>query len=146
MPNRTFLCAVILMSMSSIQTEPLGAKDAAGSIVFESIRDGDSEVFLMDANGGNQVQLTRNEDNDSNSRWSPDANQIVFVSDRDGNANLYFMNSDGTGQTRLTDHPMAEYSPTWSPDGTMVAYNTNRLKSSDPRFCARMSTALGGSI
>ncbi len=96
-------------------------------IVFESSRDGNSEIYLMDHDGKNQIRLTRNSDYDGAATWSPDGRQIAFVSNRDGNAEIYIMNADGTNQTRLTDHPADESSPSWSPDGSMIAFNTGRF-------------------
>ncbi len=48
-------------------------------IVFQSGSDGDSEIFVMDPDGGNQRQLTDNKAEDFNPRWSPDARQICSI-------------------------------------------------------------------
>jgi len=58
----------------------------------------------MDADGGNQQNLTNHRAWDSSPSWSPDGKHIAFDSFRDGNGEIYIMNSDGSNQTNLTNH------------------------------------------
>ena len=97
-------------------------------IVFYSQRDGNQEIYVMNAaDGSNQTRLTSVNANDSDPSWSPDHTKIAFESDRDGTANIYVMNADGSGLTNLTYHGLANHSnPSWSPDGTKIAFNTNK--------------------
>jgi Tol biopolymer transport system component/serine/threonine protein kinase len=95
-------------------------------IVFQSNRDGDFEIFIMDGDGGNQVQLTNNDVDDNYPAVSPDGSQIVFQSYRDGNWELYAMNVDGTAPRRLTNDPAEDRLPTWSPDGQQIAFISDR--------------------
>jgi Tol biopolymer transport system component/uncharacterized surface protein with fasciclin (FAS1) repeats len=65
---------------------------------------GSYEIYVMNADGSNRVQLTDNPGYDNmDPRWSPDGTQIIFWSSRDGNKELYVMDADGSNQTRLTD-------------------------------------------
>ena len=89
---------------------------AAGRIAFHSLRDGNSEIYVMNADGSAQTRLTHNRVDDWRSSWSPDGRRIAFTSDRDGNAEIYVMNADGTGQTRLTHNEADDGWPSWSPD------------------------------
>ncbi|MDQ3854540.1 MAG: hypothetical protein M3299_17110, partial [Thermoproteota archaeon] len=93
-------------------------------IVFFSERDGNQEIYIMNAaDGSNQTRLTSVNASDSDPSWSPDGAKIAFESDREGNSNIYVMNTDGSGLTQLTDN-LANYSnPRWSPDGTKIAFN-----------------------
>ena len=55
-------------------------------IVFRSTRDGNSEIYAMDGDGGNQKRLTANQADDTKPAWSPSGQQIAFASNRsDGN-------------------------------------------------------------
>lgn len=83
-------------------------------IVFVSDRDGNPEIYVMDADGRNQTRLTNNSADDLSPVWSPDNSAIAFVSNRDGNKEIYVMNADGSLQTRLTDNPAEDISPHWS--------------------------------
>lgn len=73
-------------------------------IVFQSNRDGQSEIYVMNANGSGQTRLTDNSAADTAPAWSPDGTRILFTSLRDDpmNPSLYVMNADGSGQTRVT--------------------------------------------
>ncbi|MCE2448361.1 MAG: PD40 domain-containing protein [Candidatus Latescibacteria bacterium] len=76
-------------------------------IAFESNRDGNAEIYVMDANGGNLRNLTNASSRDGHPSWSPDGRSIAFFSERvgGGNAEIYVMGSDGSNPRRLTDHP-----------------------------------------
>ncbi|MBI4833902.1 MAG: PD40 domain-containing protein [Planctomycetes bacterium] len=84
-------------------------------IAFDSNRDGNSDIYTMDADGKNQTRLTDSPKNDISPRWSPDGKKIAFVSERDGNSEIYVMDADGKNQTRLTNNPKSDSSPDWSP-------------------------------
>ena len=71
-------------------------------ITFISDRDGNAEIYVMNADGSGQTNLTDNAGEDWVPAWSPDGGRIAFQSDRDGNAEIYVMNADGSGQTNLT--------------------------------------------
>ena len=97
-----------------------------GKIAFGSDRDGNFEIYTMDADGGGQTRLTEDPAEDHSPSWSPDGSRLAFVSTRDGNPEIYVMNADGTGQTRLTNNSAGDLGPKWSPDGSQIAFFTNR--------------------
>ena len=99
----------------------------SGKVAFVSNRDGDDEIFTMNADGSEQKQLTANAAIDTRPDWSPDGTKIVFESSRDGNSEIYVMNADGTGQTRLTTNTTSDSQPVWSPDGTKIAFTSDRV-------------------
>lgn len=116
-------------------TYPAWSPDGT-KIVFESTRDGpDADIFLMDADGSNVVQLTRNDSYDGTPAWTPDGRFIVFASERDGNEEVYRMRVDGSEPVNLTRHPGADGHPRVSPDGRLIYFNSNR--SSDPATFSR---------
>jgi WD40-like Beta Propeller Repeat len=72
------------------------------TIVFVSWRDGNREVYAMDADGSGPRNLTQHPARDVRPAWSPNGRRIAFVSLRDGNAEVYVMNADGSGKRKLT--------------------------------------------
>ena len=58
-------------------------------IAFTSSRDGNAEIYVMNADGGKPRNLTNHPDGDANPAWSPDGKRIVFMSDRDGHVNIH---------------------------------------------------------
>jgi len=93
-----------------------------GLIVFESKRDGNSEIYSMNPDGSAQNRLTNNTSDDTRALWSPDGLHLVFESKRDGNSEIYSMNPDGSAQTRLTNNTTDDTAPAWSPFGNRIAF------------------------
>ncbi len=122
--NRTQLTDASVVGGQSFDPEfsPNGSQ-----IVFHSTRpsDGAIQIWVMDADGSNPVQLTSTGSNGYAS-WSPDGNRIVFASNRDGNFEIYVMDSDGGNQARLTNAAGSDFDPAFSPDGMRIVHDTNR--------------------
>ena len=95
-------------------------------IAFDSKRDGNWEVYVMNADGTGVTRLTFNDAVDGSPSWSPDGRRIAFDSKRDGNLEIYVMNADGSGVTRLTHNPADDGYPSWSPDGRRIAFDSKR--------------------
>ena len=87
-----------------------------------SDRDGNQEIYMMDIDGSNLINLTNNSANDSYPAFSPDGKRIAFASDRDWNDDIYLMDSDGSNIIRLTDSSVNDQEPAWSPDGKQIVY------------------------
>ena len=68
-------------------------------VVFQSDRDGDLEIYTMNTDRTDLVQLTHNLASDAGPHWSPDGKQILFISNRDGNLEIYVMDADGMART-----------------------------------------------
>lgn len=100
--------------------------EGGGTITFHSDRDGNHEVYVMDADGSNPTNLSRHPGWDARPRLSPDGTTIAFESDRDdGFTQIYVMGAYGSSPTRLTWEPVNHRRPVWSPDGTRIAFHAN---------------------
>ncbi|HXG08499.1 MAG TPA: Calx-beta domain-containing protein [Gemmataceae bacterium] len=101
-----------------------------GLIAFSSIVNGPfgphADIFTMNPDGTNLVNLTNSPRDDAWATWSPDGTKIAFASNRDGDFEIYVMNADGTNQVRLTNNNAIDYQPTWSPDSTQIAFTSLR--------------------
>lgn len=105
---------------------------AAQDIVFVSDRTGNKEVWRMDADGEELIQLTFNPGLDAEPVPSPDGQWIAYVSDA-GNAppapggcpktDIWVVRADGREARRLTFYETAyTHQPAWSPDGLKLAF------------------------
>ena len=101
---------------------PTVLASAQERIAFSSSRDGNSEIYVMNADGATQTRLTNNSAEDYEPTFSPDGSKIAFWSGRDGNYEIYVMNADGTNQVNLTNDPGNDTVPCWSPDGRKIAF------------------------
>ena len=72
-----------------------------GKIAFMSYRDGDYEIFVMNADGTGVTQLTDNDVRDWDPAWSPNGKQIAFTSHRSGDLEIFVMNADGSNVVSL---------------------------------------------
>jgi Tol biopolymer transport system component len=104
---------------------PVFSPDSS-KIAFTSDRDGDAEVYTMDARGTNLKNLTNNSVYDGAPDWSPNGAKLSFTSDRKGNDDIYSMNADGSGQKRLTRNATDEGFAVYSPNGRNIAFQTLR--------------------
>jgi TolB protein len=85
------------------------------------------DIFVMNVDGTQQMQLTKNPSNELEPSWSPDGEKIAFISDRNGqDFDIYVMNADGSNVTQLTDDSANEFGAVWSPDGTQIVFNSDR--------------------
>jgi len=75
----------------------------SGELVYSSNMAGGSDLYLMDARGGNPKQLTANAGTNGQPSSSPDGRYIVFSSDRTGAPHIWRMDVDGRNQKQLTD-------------------------------------------
>ncbi len=110
-------------------------------IAFASNRDGNFEIYVMNADRTNVTRLTDNPAADRSAAWSPDSTQIAFDSTRDGRPEIYVMNADGSNPTRLTSHPAGDTGPAWSPDGTKIAFTSDR--DGDAEICVMNADGTG---
>lgn len=109
--------------------------DAEGSyspdgsqIVFTSFRDGDGEIYIMNADGTNPRRITHAKGYDGGPFFSPDGKRIIYRSDRRGNdlLQVYINNPEGTAERALTNNEFVNWGPFWHPDCHHIVYATSK--------------------
>lgn len=105
--------------------------DAEGSyspdgkrIIFTSMRDGDQEIYICDADGKNPRRITRVAGYDGGPFFSPDGKRIVYRSDRegDGNMQIFVNNVEGTAEKAITGKDVLNWCPYWHPSGRWLIF------------------------
>ena len=89
--------------------------------------DGKDDIWVMNADGTGQSNLTNNAATDTFANFSPDGTKIVFSSDRGSTkSEIWIMNADGSNPVRLTNNDVIDESPVFSPDGMKIAFTSTR--------------------
>lgn len=94
-----------------------------GRIVYSSVASGNWDLWIMDADGSNQKQLTYDSRSNRYPTVSPDGRYIAFVTDRSDTDQIWIMNSDGSNSKQLTGVD-GDTLPSFTPDGQWVIYTS----------------------
>ncbi|MDA0334464.1 MAG: hypothetical protein O2782_04800 [bacterium] len=115
------LLAGLLLPLHAATAQP------PGQIVFVSSRDGQfNKIWVMNANGSAQTQLSFGAGNETDPAWSPDGAHILFVSNPvpgSSGTHIALMNRRGGGIRNITTELGAYRHPQFSPDGTEVLFS-----------------------
>jgi TolB protein len=96
-----------------------------GRVVYTSAASGNMDIWIMDADGGNQKQLTTDPLVDNSPAVSPDGRYILFISNRGGMPSIWRMDADGGNQKQLTSG-QEDYGPQVTPDGQWIVFHSWR--------------------
>jgi eukaryotic-like serine/threonine-protein kinase len=96
-------------------------------IVFTSDRSGNYEIWVLDSDGRNPVQLTSfGGSHTGTPRWAPDGTQIAFDSRPEGHSSIYVVGLDGSNLRRVTVGTSDDVLPSWSRDGRWIYFGSRR--------------------
>ena len=112
-------------------------------IVFVSDRTGNYEIWISDAEGENQRQLTDGQGSAGSPRFSPDGKFIVYDAQAAGGGDVYIISANGGAARRFTDGGKNNFLPAWSVDGVWIFFISDRT--GDEQIW-KMPTAGGESV
>ena len=103
--------------------------DVYAQITFVSGKNKKTDIYVMDADGGNRRRLTNSPRDEWSPVWSPDGERIAFSSkrgddwnQRNGDWDIYVMDADGGNIQNLTNNPLAhDLQPMWYSPAFAVA-------------------------
>ena len=119
--------SLLIVCLATLGLAVAGWGQADGKIAFISDREGPSDVWIMNADGSDPVNLTQGQ-HCASPAWSPDGTRIAYIdvgADYSG-SDVWVIDADGGNPQRLTDEPVTEYisfgALFWSEDGSSIRY------------------------
>ena len=152
--DATFLRSMAHKFSDALVAAFTGEKGIAQTrIAFVSDRTGKKELYVMDYDGANVTQITRDRSIALTPRWSPDGKLITFVSYRDGMPALHSYVPASGRRWRMVALPGTTMSPAWSPTGDRLALSSSQsgdpdiyLTDAEGKNPRRMTFALGADL
>ncbi len=114
-----------IMDDTAVATEPAFSPDGS-RIAFTSTRDGQPEIYIMDADGTGAGRLTNSPGADGDASFTADGQAVVFHSQRTGHRQIFLQPITSSDAVQLTQEPADNSQPTVSPDGETIAFVSNR--------------------
>jgi Tol biopolymer transport system component len=120
------VAASLLVIPAASQANVPGVNGKIAFTKFISTGTANYDIYTMNADGSNQVDITNTATDELQPSWSPDGTKIAFTSLSSGNYDIWTMNADGSNPVNRTSNGGADMNPVWSPDGSKIAFETTR--------------------
>lgn len=92
-------------------------------IAFASSRDGNCEIYVMNADGSDPINVTGTDHDELYPSWSPDGTRLVFASTEAGGADLFVLDLSSGERSPITGGGLLHNYPDWSPDGSKIIFS-----------------------
>jgi len=123
---KVWIAVSMLLALAGSLGSIVQGGGAAHRIAFQSARDGNNEIYLIDADGGSPFRVTNHPASDLTPDISPNGREIVFTSNRGGNNDIWVTDLAGNSARNLSKNPTIDGWPRWSPNGQWVAFHSDR--------------------
>ncbi|MDH3675770.1 MAG: hypothetical protein OES12_09765, partial [Anaerolineae bacterium] len=124
----TFVLLPVFMGLIvGCQLAPTVPERPDPRIAFMTDRDGNFEIYVMERDGSNPVNLTNDVDtNEGLPSWSAEADAFAYVNDQGvAGLSVYRMDSAGEDEAALNETlPTDSGPPIWSPTGEWIAFGS----------------------
>ena len=120
--KRELIWTVLLVGSTLLAIKAWGSR----TISFTADLNGNLDIYIMDINRKNPINLTNHPAADSSPTWSSDGSAFAYISHRDGNPEIYVMEMKDMKSRRLTKNGATDIDPAWSPDGRWIAFASNQ--------------------
>lgn len=115
-----------LPTSPSVPTSTPVLPSLQGIMLFESNRDGNSEIYAWNLGNQSFLRVTDNVATDIQPALAPDGLRVAYVSNQNGNNEIFITGLDRRTPVNITNNPGDDQHPTWSPDGNWIAFTSNR--------------------
>jgi len=109
-----------------------------GKIAFTTNRDGNKEIYVMDADGSNLQNISQHPAMEYGASWSPTFRYIATYSNRNFNPEIYLLDLEKDSAIRLTNDGSDDVLPAISPDGKRIAFMSDRNQKSRCVFLMKL--------
>lgn len=112
-----------MKSVSDVHYSPDG-KRIVFTVTSYNLEKGksNSDLWIMDADGKNKLQLTKNPTADYHPRWHKNGKDILFISTRENGAQAWVINANGGEAGRLTNISTGVGDVEWLGDGDKIVF------------------------
>jgi TolB protein len=117
------MSSYLLVGLADKEVWPSWSPDGK-KIAYEGYYDGNRDIYVISADGGEPTRLTFDRKADASPCWTPDGKEIVFTSNRDGTVDLWIINGAGGEPRKLAEGPGMEQNATFSPDAGWIAFES----------------------
>jgi len=112
------------LTNSGLNWNPRFSPDGT-KIAFASNRDGDWELYVMNANGSNETRITNRAGEDSMPAWSPDGSTLYYMYSTDTDIKIWRINPDGTNASEVSTGTGYDAYPMANTAGTKIVFARN---------------------
>ena len=110
--------SLLLVCLATLGLAVAGWGQASDKIAFVSDREGTPDIWTMNVDGSDPVNLTKGQGDCANPAWSPDGMRIAYIA----NGEIWLMNADGSNPQQMTDDSVHKLWVWWSEDGSEFYY------------------------
>ncbi|MCY3666853.1 MAG: hypothetical protein OXH81_14420 [Gemmatimonadetes bacterium] len=140
--------SILIVCLATLGLAVAGWGQADGKIAFISDREGDADVWIMNADGSDPVNLTQGQ-HCTSPAWSPDGTKIAYIGyifdDDQYGGEIWVMDADGGNPKQLTDDSVDGIRLSWSEDGSSIYYDVLGAPTDDGNLIDSFVMALDGS-